>query len=276
MGSKIKKKFLAEKKQMALGMAETKLSLLTFQQYFISKLVKLGIPAISISPSSLLRMYNPTEDYLDQIDDEEKHEAAVAEDKDLQMKMFVAQISKMVNRGIIPVLHGDVVVDDGQGVNVLSGDVIVEMLCNIFKNHPTFTPIVYFVTDVSGVYLHVPSDEEEISGKGLIREMRLVQSIESSKQKHYTMVFHMYHEEEEEQLKKGSKKLTPQFSLVHQHDVTGGLEEKIRNALTIVRNDANVHVYIIKCGTNDARLIMTRGYMPLETTRGTHIHSSTK
>jgi isopentenyl phosphate kinase len=263
---------------MAIGMAETKIALLTLQQFFIKKLVTAGIPAVSVSPSSLLRMYTPTEDFLDRIQDEEQHEKDVQNEKERQLTQLSIQIKKHIQNGLIPVLHGDVVLDDGQGVNVLSGDVIVEMLCQVFTNDSLYVPLVLFVTDVSGVYIHAPNEEEERTAKGLLREMQVVQheeEVKSTKQ-HYTMVFHMYHDEEEKELRKGSTKLTPKFSLLHAHDVSGGLEEKMRNALAIVRNDPNVHVYIMKCGTKDARQIMVKGCVQYETTRGTHIYRVSK
>jgi isopentenyl phosphate kinase len=221
---------------MAIGMAETKIALLTLQQYFIKQLVNAGIPAVSVSPSSLLRMYTQTKDSSSPLDGIE------------QLSQFSNQIQQHVENGLVPVLHGDVVLDDVQGTNVLSGDVIVEMLSSIFA-----VPIVYFVTDVSGVYTHAPSEQDEITANGLICDIKVGEEL----------TFEMFGKQENT----GG----PKFTLVHAHDVTGGLEEKMRNALAIVRNNNQVQVFIMKCNTDDARKVMISGIRE-EHVRATRIH----
>ncbi len=55
-------------------------------------------------------------------------------------------LARMLHAGIVPVLHGDVVMDRAQGVSILSGDQLVAHLALALK-----IPRVGLATDVSGV-----------------------------------------------------------------------------------------------------------------------------
>ncbi|GAQ81990.1 Amino acid kinase family protein [Klebsormidium nitens] len=131
----------------------------------------------------------------------------------------VASVRKTLEAGLLPVLHGDAVLDSGQGCTILSGDVIVRKLAADLR--PDF---VVFLTNVAGVYDKPPSED----GARLIREIAVAGD--------------------------GTWTITDPNDLAQgvqmaaaAHDTTGGMATKIEEAAEIAAK--GIPVYIAKAGT---------------------------
>ncbi|XP_078442653.1 amino acid kinase family protein isoform X2 [Wolffia australiana] len=73
-------------------------------------------------------------------------------------------ITRALESGLIPVLHGDAVLDNIRGCTILSGDVIIRHLAeNLMPDY------VVFLTDVLGVYDRPPADPHAV----LLREIEV-------------------------------------------------------------------------------------------------------
>jgi len=115
--------------------------------------------------------------------------------------------------GLVPVFHGDAVLDASQGCSILSGDTLTQVLSERLK--PT---CCVFVADVDGVYDRPPADP----GAVLLRDIRVGAD------------------------GKLSTRVVTRND--HAHDVTGGLEAKIAAAAAVgVATGAPVHV--VKAGS---------------------------
>jgi len=84
------------------GVLKTHQSVCLLNRIVVSALVRGGVPAVSVSPMG----------------------CATADDGRL-VSMEVAPIHHMVECGLVPVLHGDVVMDTTLGASVVSGDALV-------------------------------------------------------------------------------------------------------------------------------------------------------
>ena len=115
---------------------------------------------------------------------------------------LINNIVRMLHDGIIPVLHGDVVLDEVQRCSVFGGDLIMTWLASNLPKALQTIPIsvkTIFVTDVMGVYDMPP----HLPNASLLREI-IVQPISGDF-------------------------LLPQTDQ-HLHDVTGGIMKKIECA----------------------------------------------
>ncbi|NHX35914.1 MULTISPECIES: isopentenyl phosphate kinase [Halolamina] len=74
----------------------------TLNQFVLSRLHDRGVPALPVHPLS-----------------------AGARDADGALDLPMSQAATMLGEGFVPVLHGDVIATEGEGVTVLSGDEIV-------------------------------------------------------------------------------------------------------------------------------------------------------
>ncbi|QKY19762.1 acetylglutamate kinase [Halolamina sp. CBA1230] len=74
----------------------------TLNQFVLSRLHERGVPALPVHPLS-----------------------AGARDANEDLDMPMNQTATMLGEGFVPVLHGDVIATEGEGVTVLSGDEIV-------------------------------------------------------------------------------------------------------------------------------------------------------
>ena len=90
----------------------------------IKELIDAGIPAISVPPGSAFYM----EDRILRIEDE-------------------SVIKMMVEKGLMPVMFGDVVQDKNLGFAICSGDQITELLAKMFDAER-----VIFVSDIDGLF----------------------------------------------------------------------------------------------------------------------------
>ena len=95
-----------------------------------SELMAVGIPAASLSPGSCFVM------------DEGR---LVVNDEEV--------IRRMSHVGIMPVTHGDVVMDRQKGFAIVSGDELMEVMARIFKPER-----IVFVSDIDGLYDSNPKE----------------------------------------------------------------------------------------------------------------------
>lgn len=98
-----------------------------------SELMAVGIPAASLSPGSCFVM------------DEGR---LVVDDEEV--------IRRMSHVGIMPVTHGDVVMDRQKGFAIVSGDELMEVMARIFKPER-----IVFVSDIDGLYDSNPKENPE-------------------------------------------------------------------------------------------------------------------
>ncbi|XP_004297268.1 PREDICTED: uncharacterized protein LOC101295219 isoform X1 [Fragaria vesca subsp. vesca] len=133
-------------------------------------------------------------------------------------------VAKAIESGLVPVLHGDAVLDDLLDCTILSGDVIISHLAAHLK--PDY---VVFLTDVLGVYDRPPSEPNAI----LLREIAVAEDGSWS-------VVRPTLEDMKNQVK----------TSVAAHDTTGGMLTKIAEAAMIAK--LGINVYIVKAATSHA------------------------
>jgi len=119
------------------------------------------------------------------------------------IKHNAQEIAKVVNSGIIPVIHGDCVFDSEQACSILSGDLILETLATELQ-----VKQVVFLSDVAGILTAPPSKPNS----ALISEIIV---------------------------KKSGKFDMPQTSVLD-IDVTGGIEGKLKTAARIANKGIKV------------------------------------
>ena len=95
-----------------------------------SELMTVGIPAASLSPGSCFVM--------------DKGRLVVNDEE---------VIRRMSHVGIMPVTHGDVVMDRQKGFAIVSGDELMEVMARIFKPER-----IVFVSDIDGLYDSNPKE----------------------------------------------------------------------------------------------------------------------
>lgn len=196
------------------GFAKTRLSVTTLNRYVITALVQEGLPAVGISPCPFV--------------DLEKKKLPGG-----RMPTVAAEGSKgLLKSGLVPVVHGDAVLDAAQGCAILSGDVWMVELCRELGARSAV-----FVTDVDGVFTKPPSEP----GAQLVKEI-LVDP------------------------KTGDLELTGVSMDCASHDVTGGLKAKLESAAAVLLGAPGVQaVYIVRAGSAAAAQAM-RGVNPAEGT----------
>jgi isopentenyl phosphate kinase len=74
----------------------------TLNDFVLARLHDRGVPAVPVHPFS-----------------------AASRDRDAVLSLPTRQVETMLGEGFVPVLHGDVVVHEGKGVTILSGDEVV-------------------------------------------------------------------------------------------------------------------------------------------------------
>lgn len=196
------------------GIAKTRLSVTTLSKYVVTALISQGLPAVAISPCPFVGTVKKK-----------------LPDSQLPANTTDGVIG-LLKRGLVPVVHGDVVLDAAQGAAVLSGDVWMVELCK-----ELLAKSAVFVTDVDGVFTRPPWEE----GAELVREI-LVDT------------------------KTGELELTGVSMSTASHDVTGGLKAKLESAAEVLVRAPSVQaVYIVRAGSEGAAQAL-RGEAPL---RGT-------
>lgn len=129
-------------------------------------------------------------------------------------------MTRAIDSGFVPVMHGDAVLDESLGCTILSGDVIIRHLAEHFM--PEY---VVFLTDVLGVYDRPPSESNAI----LLREIAV-------------------REDGNWSVVKPTIENVQVDITVAAHDTTGGMKTKISEAAVIAK--LGIDVYIVKAGTS--------------------------
>lgn len=136
-------------------------------------------------------------------------------------------VEDIIATGLVPVLHGDGILDDTQRCAIFSGDQIMSWICeNIYGEfRPTHA---VFLTDVPGVFDKNPQ----------LPDAKLIKNLYVEHDGTITTI------------------LDTECAT---HDVTGGIKTKIDSAIRIAKT--GVVVYIVQVGTDDA-LQALRGEEP--------------
>jgi len=134
-------KGLVSEKQLR-GFSVTHQSMEELNSAVVDSLIKEGIPAVAYQPSA----------------------AGVLKNRKLTYFPTIV-LKKLLKVGMVPVAHGDVLIDEETGVNILSGDHLVPYLAR--KLH---AKRIILATDVPGVFDSDPKDN---------RDARLIKEINS-------------------------------------------------------------------------------------------------
>jgi isopentenyl phosphate kinase len=86
----------------ATAAVEINATMKTLNDFVLARLHDRGVPAVPVHPFS-----------------------AASRDRDAVLSLPTGQVETMLGEGFVPVLHGDVVVHEGKGVTILSGDEVV-------------------------------------------------------------------------------------------------------------------------------------------------------
>lgn len=200
--------------RLLTGAAETRLSVTTLNKYVVTALLREDVPAITISPCPFVGT--------------EKKKLTGGRLPDDTATGTV----ELLKRGLVPVVHGDVVLDQAQGLAILSGDVWMVELCRELGARSAV-----FITDVDGVFTAPPSEP----GAKLITEI-LVDAAT------------------------GELELTGVSMNTRSHDVTGGLKAKLESAAEVLLKAPTVEaVYIVRAGS-EAAAVALRGKEPAQGT----------
>jgi isopentenyl phosphate kinase len=198
-------------RRLCEGFAKTRLSVTTLNKYVTTALIERGIPAVTASPCPFVGTV-----------------AKKLPDAELPA-CAVEGIQRLREAGLVPVVHGDAVIDDAQGCAILSGDVwMVELSRELRAKRAVF------VTDVDGVFTKPPTE----AGAQLIKEIRVNRTT-------------------------GELALQGvQMSCDTTHDVTGGLKEKLKCASDVLLGAPTIQaVYIVRAGSDSAAKAL-RGETP--------------
>ncbi|XP_022158794.1 uncharacterized protein LOC111025262 isoform X1 [Momordica charantia] len=197
------------------GFVATRISVTSLNLQIVRALAREGIPSVGMSPFSC--GWSTCERNIAAVD--------------------LHGVSKAINFGFVPVLHGDAVFDDSLGCTILSGDVIIRHLAEHLK--PDY---VVFLTDVLGVYDRPPSEPNAV----LLREIVVG---EDGRWSVLQPIMHNSNTEVE--------------ITVAAHDTTGGMVTKISEAAMIAK--LGIEVYIVKAATDHSLRALSgkiRGKIP--------------
>ncbi|XP_031490197.1 isopentenyl phosphate kinase isoform X2 [Nymphaea colorata] len=181
------------------GFVATRISVTALNLEIVRALAKEGIPSVGISPFSC--GWSTCEKKIQCAD--------------------ISPVTHAIDSGLIPVMHGDAVLDSSQGCTILSGDIIIRHLAQLLR--PQY---VVFLTDVMGVYDRPPTDPNAI----LLREIAV------NEDGSWCVVNPRLQD------------IDCQVEItVAPHDTTGGMTTKISEAAMIAK--LGIDVYIVKAGT---------------------------
>ena len=136
-----------------------------------------------------------------------------------------------LSAGLVPVLHGDAVVDSHSGVAILSGDALVVALCERL----TATRAV-FVTDVDGVFDRPPRTDDGCDEK----DARLLSHLTVARVSRWTRLRARLARRPQPPLTLAPS--SEQLTLGESHDATGGMVAKLDAALHCAASGAPVHI----------------------------------
>lgn len=182
--------------QAALGCALTRSAVTRLNALVVQALIEAGVPAVGISPFPSWRTRG----------------GELSADA-------LACVERALRAGLVPVLHGDVVLDEEQGWGILSGD---ELMVQAARLRPERA---VFLMDVAGVYDRPPSEA------GAVLLERIAVGADGRAQ-------------------------LPRTS-VASHDVTGGLDGKLGSALRLAAS--GVRTYLVRAGSPSAEQAISGG-----------------
>ncbi|GIL75564.1 hypothetical protein Vretimale_15171 [Volvox reticuliferus] len=182
------------------GFTLTRASVTRLNGYVVAGLVAAGIPAVGLSP---LGHYTTS-----------AREVSVS---------GAGAVADCLRAGLVPVLHGDAVLDEQLGCTILSGDTLVRDLAEQLR--PQY---VVFLTNVAGVYDRPPEEE----GARLLRRI-----VVRRKDGSWRVT-----------AADGGSELDIRMT-ADTHDVTGGIALKVEEAARVAR--LGVPVLIAQAGTED-------------------------
>ena len=165
-------------KSQLIGIALTQRAMQELNGYIINSLISYNVPVIPIQPS-----------------------AFTITSKGRIKKMDTIVIKRLLKKGIVPVLYGDVVQDITQGCAILSGDQLVSYLALKFN-----AKRVILGTDVNGIYTADPKINPEAE---LIKEITPITY----------------------------KAILEKIGKSTQTDVTGGMLNKIKELITLCKKN---------------------------------------
>ncbi len=141
-------------KGQLIGVSLTHRAMTLLNSHVIEALQDAGIPAIGVPPSSSTLLTNGRIKYME-----------------------VGLVKRMLGLGLVPVLYGDVVLDEKQGVRILSGDQIISYLARELG-----ASRVIVGADVDGVFAVDPKrgGHSELLKKITPHDMTLVSSLGSA------------------------------------------------------------------------------------------------
>jgi len=179
------------------GFAQVRSSVTRLNTKVVEALLQEGVPGVGCSPFPLWK-----KDTSDQL-----------------CRQLMAASSRMLDNGLVPVIHGDAVLTSVERVvcGIVGGDDLIQTLCDAGLR----PDVVVFLTDVAGVYDRPPEEE----GAQLLKEIRVTRSGQICSQ--------------------GSIRTSTAA-----HDVTGGVAAKIDAALKIAAK--GIPVIIVQVGTEHA------------------------
>ncbi|XP_071480135.1 uncharacterized protein [Diadema antillarum] len=126
-------------------------------------------------------------------------------------------VAELLSEKFVPVLHGDCVLDEDLGCTILSGDNIIEVLSRYFRPKR-----VVFLSNVDGIYTAPPQEPTA------------------------SLIPHIFVRED------GSIATSIATDQLD-HDVTGGIKNKISSACSIVRNsEGAMSVFVCRLGSEAA------------------------
>ncbi|GAX82665.1 hypothetical protein CEUSTIGMA_g10091.t1 [Chlamydomonas eustigma] len=181
------------------GFCLTRASVQKLNGIVVDALISEGLPAVGISPfASGWRTRNSTV----------KHDGCSA-------------VLSCLSAGLLPVLHGDCVLDDQLGCTILSGDTVLRRLAENAAGGEEAVSAV-FLTNVAGVYDRPPSE----TGATLVKRI---------------------------EVEKGGSWSVPGLKLSSSScpDTTGGMEKKVEEAASVA--GLGIEVVIAHAGTESGR-----------------------
>lgn len=153
IGSEIKNSTeLSEKKR---GFTLTQNSVENLNHYVCNFLLKHGIPAIALPPSSFM----------------------ITENKRIKTANL-EMVKRYLEMGMVPVLHGDVVLDDNQNIKmaVVSGDQIITYLAENLKPER-----IILGSDVDGIYNRDPKGHPEAQLLSIVKSLEDLEFLEGAR-----------------------------------------------------------------------------------------------
>ena len=211
-----------------MGFAKTRRSATTLTGHVLNALLQEDVPAVHLSPFPQWRKRSSPRGRV-------------------QNQAGIRDVKAALRAGLLPVLHGDAVLDEREGCGILSGDALLEELCLSLR--PT---LVVFLTDVAGVYDRPPSEP----GAKLLRDISVRRNGE--------IVLPV-----DGGAGDGGKDAALGISsTTAAHDVTGGIAAKLRSAAVIAAT--GLDVCIVEAGTPHAAEALA-GQWPERCTRVTRL-----